>query len=261
MADTKISAASRLTGTGAVKRPVVLAGSTTAFSIQDNYEATTDPGLTDDSAAGYSIGSSWLNKTTMVQWVAMGVGASAAVWVPHDDPVSFIPKGYYTQVVGWGGLFGSAATANRLNFLPVVIPAGFTADRISIIVNAAVVGNARLGIYKNRPGVNLPGLLVLDAGAVSTNVAAGEVSITISQSLPPGKYWLAVVLDAAGNIFRASSTLFSLGGASIIAGGLVGTSGLYRAFTYAALPADESSKVISDYSYDSASPYVGLRRA
>src|SRR5688572_5656026 len=80
MADTKISAASRLTGTGAVKHPAVLAGSTIAFAIQNNYEATTNPGVGDDDADGYSIGSLWLNKTTGQQWTAVSVATGAAIW-------------------------------------------------------------------------------------------------------------------------------------------------------------------------------------
>ena len=41
---------------------------------------TTDPSATDDSAAGYSIGSRWLNTTTDILWHCLDDTATAAVW-------------------------------------------------------------------------------------------------------------------------------------------------------------------------------------
>lgn len=178
-----------------------------------------------------------------------------------DDTESFLHSGRYTWPLSWVGIVGTVVTANRLFFAPVVIPKGFTADQIAIRVNSAVAGEARLGIYKNRAG-NLPGELILDSGALSVNVVNSTVFATISQALPPGKHWLAFVSDAAANVFRDSGTHYALGVGSIYSGGASGTSGIHRAYTYGALPADESANVVADYTADAGGiPYVGLRMA
>lgn len=52
----------------------------TMISTHNNYNATTNPGVTDDIAAGYEIGSEWLNTSTG-KWLKCRSNASgAAVW-------------------------------------------------------------------------------------------------------------------------------------------------------------------------------------
>lgn len=58
----------RKTGTGAYE------------GIKTNLAATTDPGATDDSAAGYAVGSRWINTTDDKSWECVDSTASAAVW-------------------------------------------------------------------------------------------------------------------------------------------------------------------------------------
>ena len=53
----------------------------------------------------------------------------------------------------------------------------------------------RLGIYNETNG--LPSTVLLDAGTVSATAASTIYEITISQSLNPGFYWLAVVQQSA----------------------------------------------------------------
>lgn len=173
---------------------------------------------------------------------------------------SFINKGGYTWPHLWTGTTGAAKSANVLYFAPIVIPTGFSADRIAIVINATVAGNARLGIYNNRNSVNLPGTLVLDAGTVATDGATGEAYIAISQALDPGKYWLAAVFDAAANVLRCTGG-FPMGANALYSIGVAQSAGLYRNFTYAALPADESAKIVTDYTKDTLTPYITLRRA
>lgn len=50
------------------------------FKPQSNLAATTDPGATDDTAAGYSVGSTWVNVTADTCFVAVDVTATAAIW-------------------------------------------------------------------------------------------------------------------------------------------------------------------------------------
>jgi len=49
-------------------------------SLKNNYTATTNPTSTDDSDAGYSVGSVWINTTEDERWVCLDATAGSAVW-------------------------------------------------------------------------------------------------------------------------------------------------------------------------------------
>ena len=49
--------------------------------IQHNTTATTDPGASDDSAAGYAVRSAWINTSTGEIWRCIDATAGAAQWV------------------------------------------------------------------------------------------------------------------------------------------------------------------------------------
>lgn len=48
--------------------------------IKHNLSAAVDPASTDDSAAGYSVGSMWINVQGQRSFVAIGVGSGVASW-------------------------------------------------------------------------------------------------------------------------------------------------------------------------------------
>ena len=56
----------------------IKAGATTV--IKSNTAATAAPGATDDSAAGYAVGSVWINTTADKAYVCLDATATAAVW-------------------------------------------------------------------------------------------------------------------------------------------------------------------------------------
>ena len=56
----------------------IKAGSTTV--IKSNTAATAAPGATDDSAAGYAVGSVWIDTTNDKAYVCLDATATAAVW-------------------------------------------------------------------------------------------------------------------------------------------------------------------------------------
>ena len=73
----------------------------------------------------------------------------------------------------------------------------------------ATVGSAGcvlgLGIFQSDAAGDLPGTLVLDAGTVVGDSGTGSKTITISQSLSAGVYWLGIVAQtAAGAVLRAA---------------------------------------------------------
>lgn len=100
------------------------------------------------------------------------------------------------------GVFGSAYTSinTGVGFMrsrPVYVPSTITFTGISIYVDvaAAAGGVVRLGIY-DTDSRGRPGNLVLDAGTVAST-STGVKTITISQSLSAGKYFLTAVSQTA----------------------------------------------------------------
>jgi len=54
---------------------------------QNNKEATTAPGVTDDSSIGYSEGSEWIDTTTDIKYTCTDATVGAAVWIAISDDV------------------------------------------------------------------------------------------------------------------------------------------------------------------------------
>ena len=78
-----------------------------------------------------------------------------------------------------------------MHYTPIYVPNSVTVDRIGGIVSAfGVTGNARFGIYTDSTGK--PGSLVVDGGTVSAT-SATSFTVTVSQALTPGWYWIAFV--------------------------------------------------------------------
>lgn len=98
-----------------------------------------------------------------------------------------------------------AATLNDVVFIPVLLGAAITADRISMVVDTLGASSVvRLGIYTPHPTTKKPGSLVLDAGTVLGSTT-GVKEITISQALAAGWYWLAAVAQTAACSWKAAS--------------------------------------------------------
>ncbi len=134
---------------------------------------------------------------------------------------------------------------NILFFVMVYVPRSTTFTRIGLRRSATgTASNVRLGIYEDADG--RPGLLISDCGVVNVPGTGNTYSeVTISQTLSQGMYWLAAVGESASIGYEVS---FAVGN---VTNGLTGTStsrtyGCFsRSFTYAALPADETSSTLS----------------
>jgi hypothetical protein len=79
-----------------------------------------------------------------------------------------------------------------LTALPFSVGRTTTFDRIGIeVTTLAAATNLRMGIYNDAGG---PGSLLLDAGLTTADASTtGLKTATISQALPVGLYWVAVV--------------------------------------------------------------------
>jgi hypothetical protein len=100
-------------------------------------------------------------------------------------------SGYYYRGVGFTAAVNATATVNTTYYTPFFVPVTTTFDRIVIRTGNGYSGTAivRLGIYNSNAGK--PSTVLLDAGTVSATSVNGTFSITISQQLTPGFYWLA----------------------------------------------------------------------
>lgn len=89
-----------------------------------------------------------------------------------------------------------ALTLNKCYYSPIWIPVAGTVDRIGLFIQAgAASATPRLGLYSSGSD-GRPSALLVDGGTVdgSTN---GEKTVTISQAVTPGLYWVAVVNQTA----------------------------------------------------------------
>lgn len=106
------------------------------------------------------------------------------------------------------------AVADKIWYIPFLVPVVTTFDRIGVeVTTAQAASNLRLGIYSDSSGV--PGARVLDAGTVAS-ATTGAKTITISQALSAGLYWLALKSDTANVVVRSRDTASSLVGRTAI---------------------------------------------
>lgn len=85
----------------------------------------------------------------------------------------------------------SGIGANWLYVVPIRIGLESTATRIGIEVTTLNASDVLLGIYNSDGVGGMPSSVALDAGTVDASTT-GEKEITISQTLQPGLYWLAL---------------------------------------------------------------------
>jgi hypothetical protein len=101
---------------------------------------------------------------------------------------------------------------NTTYYTPFYLPESTTFDRI-VIRASTFTGTAvvRLGIYNNSGGK--PTTVVLNAGTVSVTAGGTSYTITISQTLSAGWYWLASNMQTAGttNGFTGSASFIGFG--------------------------------------------------
>jgi hypothetical protein len=94
-------------------------------------------------------------------------------------------------------------TLSQLRAVPFRVDKTTTWDRIGFEQTTVGAAGAliRLGIYAD-DGLGAPGALTLDAGTVAADSGTGIKTITISQQLTPGVYWLAAVCQVATSVMR-----------------------------------------------------------
>ena len=113
---------------------------------------------------------------------------------------------YYRPLVG--AATGVAASTNALYAYPLVVATPTTFNQIAATPTVVTTsGTIRLGIYTNNNGQ--PGDLIADYGTASFATSNVPATITISQSLAPGKYWLAAVQQSGAATWLGTSATAS----------------------------------------------------
>ncbi len=89
-----------------------------------------------------------------------------------------------------------AVVGNTIYFRPFFVPRARTYDRIAIELTVVGAGGTvvRLGIYRSS-AAHIPTTLVVDAGTVAVDAGVAVKTITISEQLTKGNYFMAHVSD------------------------------------------------------------------
>jgi len=103
---------------------------------------------------------------------------------------------YYTTSSNTNTLLSTTTTTGAVSYLPFLVERTTTFDRIACRTGSTVTGTStvRLGIYNNSN--KKPTTVLLDAGTVAATATSTIYSITINQTLNPGWYWLAHVVNS-----------------------------------------------------------------
>lgn len=266
MADTKISSAAVVTGTGLLSMPVALAGSTTKYRRVDNLSASADPAVGDDSADGFHVGSLWMRSDTGEVWLCLDATAAAAVWQRLAPGLGANQIPYFTSSTTYlataisGSPGAGAITADRLHMLPIVVPKrrAFTTLAVTISTAGAAGKLGRLGVYNANQDTAKPTTLIQEGGAAVAVDSTGTKTATISQTLLPGLYYLAFVSDGAPQTNNAPSNSAFLLGKDMSGTTVTSIVSLFRAFTYGAL-GDETASSWSVSAGGTTSPVLGIR--
>jgi hypothetical protein len=163
----------------------------------------------------------------------------------HEVPFGYFVSGRYYAAGNNGNVGTSAALGNdNLRVSPIYFRNSVTIDRIGLEVTVAGSAGAlvRLGIYESNES-GYPAARILDAGTIDGTVVAAH-EITISQSLPPGVYWLGAVIQGSPatqpTIRVTTASSFSVGATSLTAS-LQAPVGYATASVAGGLPADFAS--------------------
>lgn len=167
-----------------------------------------------------------------------------------------------TPTVGGAALGTLVTTANRIYFVPLIVPYNRLMTSIAIRVpTGGAIGSSsvRLGVFLLDTVNGGPGTVALDAGTVST-ATTGLKSIAINQQFARGIYFAAMwtshaITVSAGNAaFSAANCGIALGAASPAP-----CNWLIRTETFGSAFSDQTSNTQTTNTGTSSVPIIGLR--
>ena len=133
----------------------------------NNYAATTNPTVSDDSGDGYSVGSRWVNTSTDTLYECLDASVGAAVWRPSDEVKAGGSAGVVirnsggTTVAtigpanGTGVTFAGAVNAGSINSLTTQLSvANGGTGAASLTANSVILGNGTSALQTVAPGTS-----------------------------------------------------------------------------------------------------------
>lgn len=162
------------------------------------------------------------------EWVTGGGGGGGPDWMQY-----YRSGRWYYGIPIIGSTATTSMPANRLFVFPFFTPVQSSWDAIGIYVSTAATGYARMGVYADNGNV-YPGNLILDAGEVDTGTT-GVKTLSITLTLSPGLYWLALLTSAAP-VLRGIIGTYLYGCLGAGEPGSQTQNGYYVTYTYGPLP-------------------------
>jgi len=172
-----------------------------ASAIKNNYNATSLPTTTDDSSAGYGVGSQWIDTTSDTAYICVDATAGAALWAIAGAWVAALLYGDRGVFIAGGGV---GVAYNTMDYIRISAPgnaANFGAFSATVSVAASASDGSR-GVV---------------AGGYSSGVRSSIDYITIAT---PGNSAAFGVLSAGGRYYFAGASSKSRG---LFLGGNTGT--------------------------------------
>lgn len=160
-----------------------------ATGITNNFSATSDPTVSNDTSQGYTPGSMWLNTTTGEMWRCVSNGSGAAVWEALDsvdynfrsislasaaNAISFVP-GFKFRLHSFTAVIDALTTSPLSTAVTAQAKDGSTNITGGLITftTSDVVGTARSAITSgDQPFANTDTLNI----AIGTPAAAGSTA-------------------------------------------------------------------------------------
>lgn len=184
-------------------RTVTLPNATTTLVGTDTTDTLTNKTLTSPALTGTPTAPTATLGTNTTQ-LATTAFVEEAVYF-YDN--TYTSLNYYTSTFNSTALFTMPASYQY--FIPFYVPVSTSFDRIAIRAWSTYAGfstTVRLGVYNSSAG--LPTTVLFDAGTVSVATANSLSTITITQTLSAGWYWLSCAVGTVSTTptFYGSST-------------------------------------------------------
>lgn len=134
-----------LDGTGNVPANQLANASGGGGGVKNNYNATADPTMNDDSGDGYSVGSTWINITDDKAFVCLDASVGAATW----EQIS----GLATHKADYASKFPDSARAHNSIYRGKYLGSSVTSEQYAAIAAGTFV-DLYIGDYWTIGGVN-----------------------------------------------------------------------------------------------------------
>lgn len=167
-----------------------------------------------------SVSGAWASRTPTQVKSALGLTAFATLatgtagYVVGADATTFalggVPLGtpsggsqnYGVPGVAWSGVTANTAAANTISYLPFIVTAPITVDRLVFECTTLNSGKSVvMGIYAATTAWQPTGAALADTGAVSVTTTGVKAS-TVSAALAPGRYLLTFLNEHASTGIR-----------------------------------------------------------